>query len=197
MLWLLSAAVLLTIYLAWIFYPLEIDWLGIEHLVPQSKPVIARNFEILMDYLTNPFDWSLDMPDYPSSKSGLHHFQQVKFIFHAVQIVFIVTIPAMLTFYREVISKGYLKLYSKTILFLISLPLFMGGMAALVGFDAFFVYFHELLFLGDQTWLFDPAKDPVIWILPEAFFMHAFILFFTLFEGSLVLLYFFSRRGKA
>ena len=195
MLCLLSAAILATIYLAWIFYPMEISWLKIDQAVPFAKPVIARNFEILMDYLTNPFDWSLDLPNFPSSTNGLHHFQQVKLIFHAVQVVFIVTLPAALLFIREVIAKGFLSLYSKSLLFLIALPLFIGGLAALFGFETFFVLFHKLLFWGDQTWLFDPVTDPVIWILPENFFLHAFLLFFSLYELSLIFLYFWAKSS--
>ena len=66
----------------------------------------------------------------------------------------------------------------------------------MIGFNNFFTLFHQVLFVGDSTWLFDPAKDPVIWILPEEFFMHAFILFALLYEGIFSTLYFLSRKGK-
>ena len=55
-------------------------------------------------------------------------------------------------------------------------------MAVLVGFDSFFTYFHQLLFPGDTSWVFDPLVDPVIYILPEDLFLHCFVLFFLLYE---------------
>ena len=192
LLWVLSAAILVTIYTAWIFYPLEIQWLRLESIVHLSAYRIARNFEVLMDYLTNPFNCELNMPDFSSSRNGLHHFRVVKYLFHATQVIFFVTLPAVIIFYRSVIMKKYLHLFRKGILFVICIPLFIGAMAVLIGFDQFFIFFHQILFIGDRTWLFDPAVDPVIWILPEAFFLHSFILFFILFEGALGILYMIS-----
>ena len=36
--------------------------------------------------------------------------------------------------------------------------------------------FHSIFFPGKDNWLFDPATDPVILILPEAFFRSCAIL---------------------
>src|SRR5699024_11703113 len=55
------------------------------------------------------------------------------------------------------------------------------GFFMLVGFDRFFILFHETFFNNDD-WLFDPTTDPIINVLPEQFFMHSFILFFILIE---------------
>ena len=51
----------------------------------------------------------------------------------------------------------------------------------MMGFDRFFILFHETFFNNDD-WLFNPATDPIINVLPEQFFMHSFILFFILIE---------------
>ena len=61
------------------------------------------------------------------------------------------------------------------------LPLVIGLVGVLIGFEQFFTSFPSILFVGDDTWLFDPAKDPVILILPEAFFLHAFPSLFGLY----------------
>lgn len=53
--------------------------------------------------------------------------------------------------------------------------LIVGGLAAL-DFDRAFVVFHALFFPGKDNWLFDPATDQIINILPQAFFMHCAIL---------------------
>ena len=66
MLFLLSLSILLTIYLAWIFYPLEIKWLSLTDRVYLKPETIQYNFHILMNYLTNPFSQVLQMPDFRS-----------------------------------------------------------------------------------------------------------------------------------
>ena len=194
MLFLLSLSILLTIYLAWIFYPLEIQWLGLANRVYRRSETIQYNFHILMNYLTNPFSQILEMPDFRSSAAGLHHFAVVKNLFHLVQLVTLVTLPYFYFFVKNIVKKGFLALYRKSILTLLVLPLVIGFVGILIGFEQFFTLFHQILFVGDDTWLFDPAKDPVILILPETFFLHAFLLFFGLYESFFGFLYLKSRR---
>ena len=148
-----------------------------------------------MDYLTNPFSQDLQMPDFRSSAAGLHHFAVVKNLFHLVQLVALVTLPSFYFFVKGIVKKGFLSLFSKELLTLVVLPLVIGLGGVLIGFDQFFTLFHQILFVGDDTWLFDPAKDPVILILPETFFLHAFLLFFALYESFFAYLYL-KSRGK-
>ena len=182
LLFLLSLAILVTIYLAWILYPFEISWLNLTNRVHLKSDTIQYNLHILMDYLTNPFNQVLEMPDFPSSESGLHHFAVVKGLFHLAQGVAIVTLPIFYLFWKQVIQKGFLSLYRRGLLIMLSLPLVLGLVGVSIGFEQFFTLFHQILFVGDDTWLFDPAKDSVILILPEDFFLHAFLLFFCLYE---------------
>ena len=192
---LLAVAILLTIYLAWLFYPLEISYFALSDKVHLKAETIQYNFNILMNYLTNPFSQKLAMPDFRSSAAGLHHFQAVKYLFHLAQAVFLLTLPALIFFIKKVVKKGFLALYQRSLFSV--LPFVMICLAGLIGFNSFFTLFHQVLFVGDNTWLFDPAKDPVIWILPEEFFMHAFILFALLYEGIFLSLYFFSRKTRS
>ena len=194
LLFLLSLAILVTIYLAWILYPFEISWLNLTNRVHLKSDIIQYNFHILMDYLTNPFNPVLEMPDFPSSESGLHHFAVVKGLFHLAQGVAIITLPIFYLFWKQVIQKGFLSLYRRGLLIMLSLPLVLGLVGVFIGFEQFFTLFHQILFVGDDTWLFDPAKDPVILILPEDFFLHCFILFFVTYEILFGLFYFKSRR---
>ena len=194
LLFLLSLAILVTIYLAWILYPFEISWLNLTNRVHLKSDIIQYNFHILMDYLTNPFNPVLEMPDFPSSEPGLHHFVVVKGLFHLAQGVAIVTLPIFYLFWKQVIQKGFLSLYRRGLLIMLSLPLVLGLVGVFIGFEQFFTLFHQILFVGDDTWLFDPAKDPVILILPEDFFLHCFILFFVTYEILFGLFYFKSRR---
>ena len=194
LLFLLSLAILLTIYLSWLVYPLEISWLNLTNRVHLKSDTIQYNFHILMDYLTNPFNPVLEMPDFPSSASGIHHFAVVKGLFHLAQGVAIVTLPIFYLFWKQVIQKGFLSLYRRGLLIMLSLPLVLGLVGVFIGFEQFFTLFHQILFVGDDTWLFDPAKDPVILILPEDFFLHAFLLFFCLYELIFGFMYLKSRK---
>ena len=194
---LLAVAILLTIYLAWLLYSMEISYFALSDKVHLKAETIQYNFNILMNYLTNPFSQKLSMPDFRSSAAGLHHFQAVKYLFHLAQAIFLVTLPALIFFIKKVVKKGFLALYQRILFILSVLPFVMICLAGLIGFNNFFTLFHQVLFVGDNTWLFDPAKDPVIWILPEEFFMHAFILFALLYEGIFLSLYFFSRKTRS
>lgn len=59
----------------------------------------------------------------------------------------------------------------------------IGGLAAL-SFDKAFVVFHRLFFPGKDNWIFNPAKDGIIEILPEEFFLSCGVLII----GSVILL---------
>ena len=193
-LFLLSLAILLTIYLAWLIYPQEISWLNLTNRVHLQPQKIQYNFNVLMDYLTNPLNQALEMPDFPSSASGIHHFAVVKGLFHLAQGVALVTLPMFYLFWKQVFQKVFLPLYRRALLIILSLPLVLGLVGVFIGFEQFFTLFHQILFVGDDTWLFDPAKDPVILILPEDFFLHAFLLFFCLYELIFGFLYLQSRK---
>lgn len=192
----LSATILLTITLAWTIFPLEIQWLEIQSRTGFSASVIMKNMNVLMNYLTNPFQWVLKMPQFPSSKNGLHHFEAVKYLFHLVTVVFLVTLPGFIQFLRTVVKKDYLALYRGLFFWMMVLPVLFAVMAVIIGFDQFFTLFHQVLFAGDNTWLFDPRVDSIILALPEDYFMHAFLIFFVLYEGICMSFYLLSRRTK-
>lgn len=193
-LFLLSLAILLTIYLAWLLYPQEISWLNLTNRVHLQPQTIQHNYNVLMDYLTNPLSQALEMPDFPSSASGIHHFEVVKGLFHLAQVVALLTAPLFYFFWKNVVKPDYLSLYRKAFIFMVGLPLGLGLFGVFIGFEQFFTLFHQILFVGDDTWLFDPAKDPVILILPENFFLHAFLLFFCLYELIFGFMYLQSRK---
>ena len=57
--------------------------------------------------------------------------------------------------------------------------LLVGALAAL-DFDRAFVLFHALFFPGKDNWLFNPATDQIINILPQEFFRNCAILILAL-----------------
>ena len=186
-LWIIALSVTLTIFLAIPLFFGEIFWYQLTDLVQMTAGKICHNFLILMNYLINPLETKLSMPDFPSSASGLHHFAEVKNLFMLVFFLTIILIPFNIRFIKENLSIVFHNALRVVMLF----PLAIGVIAWLIGFDRFFVAFHEVLF-RDNSWLFDPATDPIISVLPEQFFMHSFLIFLLIYELIFFVIY---RRG--
>lgn len=186
-LWIIALSVTLTIFLAIPLFFGEIFWYQLTDLVQMTAGKIWYNFLILMNYLINPLETKLSMPDFPSSASGLHHFAEVKNLFMLVFFLTIILIPFTIRFIKENLSIVFHNALRVVMLF----PLAIGVIAWLIGFDRFFVAFHEVLF-RDNSWLFDPATDPIISVLPEQFFMHSFLIFLLIYELIFFVIY---RRG--
>lgn len=77
-------------------------------------------------------------------------------------------------------------LYRRLYLSLAVLPVLIGLVGLFLGFDEFFTLFHEALFPGDSSWLFNPILDPIIDVLPEEYFLQCFVIFFLIYEGIMV-----------
>ena len=54
------------------------------------------------------------------------------------------------------------------------------ALGMLLFFDQAFVAFHRLFF-ANELWLFDPRLDPVIWILPQSYFLGLTALILALY----------------
>ena len=186
-LWIIALSVTLTIFLAIPLFFGEIFWYQLTDLVQMTAGKIWHNFLILMNYLINPLETKLSMPDFPSSASGLHHFAEVKNLFMLVFFLTLFLTPFTIRFLKENLSIVFHNALRVVMLF----PLAIGVIAWLIGFDRFFVAFHEVLF-RDNSWLFDPATDPIISVLPEQFFMHSFLIFLLIYELIFFIIY---RRG--
>jgi len=188
MLWTIAAAVTVTVLLSIPLFALDIGW---EHLtaianLPASR--LMHNYNVLMTYLLNPFQAHLKMPDFPDSTSALQHFSEVKSLFLLVIVLTIILLPALVKFCKDHL---YI-LFRRAMIVLMILPVLLAALALTIGFDNFFIGFHEILF-RDNTWLFDPITDPIINVLTDNFFMYTFVLFAILYEGILAT---FLLRGR-
>lgn len=171
-LWSIAASATVTIFAAIpLFYSL-ISPLNLTESNYLSQKTIIYNFNTLMAYLLNPFKRALHMPDFKSSSEGLHHFADVKNLFiFAILVTIVLSVPTVLF----IKNRRYIQVYQELKLCLM-LPVFVTVISLFGGFDTIFITFHKLLF-RNADWLFDPATDPVINILPESYFMACFILF--------------------
>lgn len=188
--WSVAACATLSIFAAYPLFYAMLGPLNLPGVTFLSTKTISYNFDKLMSYLLNPFNDKLIMPDFNSSAAGLSHFAQVKHLFFiAILITIILAVPSI----RLLLQKRYIQFY-QAIKILLVIPLCLIILAIVGGFDSLFVSFHQLLF-RDSTWLFDPATDPVINILPESYFMACFIVFAVVyFAFWLTLLFKIKRR---
>lgn len=193
-LWVIDIAILLTIYTAWLLYPSEVDWLKLTLQVTITKDELLKNINSLMTYLTNPFATKLVMPDFPSSANGLEHFKEVKQLFHLAQAIFLIACYPSYYFLKQNSIKKSLFLFQRFFTLTAILPGIMALIGFFVGFDQFFTVFHKVLFFGRSTWLFNPATDPIIWVLPETFFLHCFLFFLMIYEIMMVGLGFLAKH---
>ncbi|MBY7013076.1 TIGR01906 family membrane protein, partial [Clostridium sporogenes] len=142
---------------------------------------IKENFNYLIYYLNSHKNITFCLPSLPSSKEGVIHFKDVKNIFNFLdKFLFInIFISVPVIYYKLKMTKNvsFLK-YSSILTIIIPLSLII---PLTLNFDNGFTLFHRIFFSNDY-WIFDPNKDPIINLLPEAFFFHSvlLILFFII-----------------
>ena len=129
------------------------------------------------------------------SETGCIHFEEVKNVFAFFEITLIVSGVLVLAgvIYRHFKKNpGYLLLSG---ILTVALPLVLGILIAL-NWQTVFILFHKIVFRNDY-WIFDAATDPVITILPDAFFMHCALLILALVVlGSVVCLLLYRHFKK-
>ena len=180
MLFIISLAIVFTVFFKQLYY-LDINYLGIDLTSGMSVETIKKNYDVLIAYQSIFYRGTLNLPDFVMSTNGRIHFEEVKTIFEAIQVIMVVSglisLPLVIRRFKE---KEY-RFLRLTGIITILIPSILGFLVA-IDFDQAFIIFHKLFFRND-FWIFDYQTDPVITILPETFFMHCFILFFVLLEG--------------
>lgn len=177
-------------------YYLDIKALDIPETSGYSQEVIRENYDVLIDYNLSFGDEPLEFPSLAMSESGRIHFEEVKVIFNLFKYMAVagVTVSAAgIWFCAKRKEYRYLKWTS---VLTVVLPAVLGILVAL-NWDWVFVTFHKIAFRNDY-WIFDPATDPVITILPDAFFMHcALMIFGCVVIGSVVCGLLYRRRNPS
>ena len=190
---LLTGAVLLVLNCKWIYY-LDIVYLKLDEASGLKIREIKENYDALIRYNRIWYQGAFSLPTLAYSENGAIHFQEVKRIFDVIWaafgISFLVYVPLAVGLHRKR-AKSYLKTTGVLVLLI---PVVIGVLAAL-NWERFFVVFHKIFFRNDY-WLFDPEKDPVITILPDAYFLHCVIAIIVLLLLFSVLCFLSSRRKK-
>lgn len=169
----ISFAALFALYFRGLYY-WDIDYLGIPQSSHLSKEKIISNYNVLIDYLTDKDITELELPSFGMSKQGKIHFEDVKNIFNMLKkTIYIIGLYSLIGVVISLFQKNY-SFLKHTAISTVSIPL-CGLTFAMINFDKSFIIFHKMAFRNDY-WVFDPALDPVITMLPQEFFMHSFLL---------------------
>jgi len=189
-LFLMTLAIVFTILISPIIHQMDVQKYGLDSYSGLSSQQIKSEFARLSGYLWLWHREPLSLEYFPMSTTGVIHFAEVKVFVDLIQVVFIIT---TITF----VVGSYQRLKKKEILFLKTMAtstfwvLLTFLLFGIVAFDKLFVLFHQIVF-RNEYWIFSARTDPVILILPEAFFMHGFfaiIAFVFLFAGIAYLTY--------
>lgn len=168
-LFIISISVIITLNFRPLYY-FDMEYLDIPAQANMEPSTVRENYDALIDYNSFFNQEELQFPTLPQSESGRTHFAEVKRIFvgfqYAAVILFLLLVP--ITVFQA--WKHDLTFLKYTGILTLIVPAVLAAAIAL-NWQWVFVLFHEIVFRND-FWLFDPATDPVITILPDTFFMH-------------------------
>lgn len=161
------------------FYYAQIDALELEEASGLSKAEIRNAYDEVLDYCTGKSD-EFSVGVLPFSDEGASHFADCRKLFILDFEIFGVSLLliATLSIYRR--RRGLHEFCGRS-------PAFWGAAGicgaicaaaalAATDFDRAFEVFHGIFFPGKDNWIFAPKLDPIIRLMPEAFFRNCAIL---------------------
>ena len=182
------------------FYYMHIDALHMPEKTGWSHEQIREAYDDMMDFELKGAEFATG--DLAWSESGKMHFADCKVLFHLDLRIFAVTgilLLAALFLFRSRKEKPA-RLAGRGPSFwagILILVLFGGfGLFAASDFDRAFTVFHKIFFPGKTNWVFDPAKDQIILVMPEVFFRNCAILIAALLCLFVVIYLLTGKRQK-
>ena len=169
----ISASVTLTLFDRGAYERLQSE-LGLAESAGISEEELLANYNALIDYNSVFFNGPLSFPTLPMSEAGRIHFEEVKAIFSAFQLAMILSAALTAFFCVLLIRKSYYRFLAIGGVLSLVIPAVVVCIIAAVGWDRFFVLFHEAFFNND-FWVFDARTDPVILLLPDEFFLNCLL----------------------
>ncbi|MHC1720532.1 MAG: TIGR01906 family membrane protein [Clostridiaceae bacterium] len=171
-------------------YYFDINYLNITERTSLNETEIKSSYDYLIYYLNSDSDTEFKLPLLSFSKEGAIHFKEVKDIFKKMNfLLFMLSAVILFGAYKCWRRKDFS--YIKMSSWLTVLLSAAASIPFIVNFEVSFEIFHSIFFANDY-WLFDPASDPVINLLPAEFFFHCLmlmVLFILLSSLALRLLY--------
>ena len=201
-----TALAVLTGSIAWVlllrpFYYVQIKSLGVCAASGLTEAQVRAAYADVMDYcLGLRGDFAAGV--LPFSAEGASHFADVRGLFLLDLAVLAGTLLLLLGLKLACRRRrtALPRLRGRTPGFWAACGL--GGLILVVGalaatdFDRAFTVFHGIFFPGKDNWLFDPATDPIIVLLPEEFFRNCAVAIAVSLLGLCLWLILSGRRQK-
>lgn len=174
-----TISIAVPIYMRPLYYAC-IKPMNIEQVTGRSYNDIIDAFNKLMDYLCFHKEFSLGV--FPYTDSGYSHFYDCQVLFDINIITLFISLIIMITIFilnkKKVIELIYYKafspaFYSAVIAIAISLII---TIPLIISFDDVYIFYHQILFQGKQTFYFNTLTDPIVYALPEEFFLLCAII---------------------
>ena len=162
------------------FYYVQIDALHLPERTGWSEEVIREAYDQVLDFCV--FGAPFGTGELAWSESGRSHFADVRGLFLLDFAVLGVTAAAALALLLLHRARGvsFHRFAGRGPAFwagagTAGVVLVVAGLAAL-DFDRAFTVFHAIFFPGKDNWIFDPATDQIILVMPEVFFRNCALL---------------------
>lgn len=158
--------------------------INLRHLEKSGYSVtqIKEAYNEILDYLTLPQIHTFRAGDFPFSESGAAHFADCKvlftlntilLLFSALFLIIIVIRKKQNHIQTLYIGRFHASFYAAILCLFLLLCI---TILANIDFYNVFVTFHSIFFAGKENWILDYRTDPIINVMPQAFFMHCAIL---------------------
>ena len=183
------------------FYYLHIGTLGLEKASGLTAVQIRQAYGQMMDYCLGLRD-TFAAGVLPFSAEGASHFADVRTLFVLDLAVLVLSAAALILLglycRHKAVELHRFRGHGPEFWGCVGLGVTFAviGALAAVDFDRFFTLFHALFFPGKDNWLFDPRLDPVIEILPQAFFRNCAIFILALLLTACAVLILRDKRRK-
>ena len=164
------------------FYYIQIKTLGMEQKTGWDYATINTAYDDVLNFCT--------LPGYPFGTGALKwteeeaaHFADCKVLFDLnfwgllCSAIITATLVILNRFKVVTILKplGH-RAYFWAAIIAVALPVIVGLLCVIVGFDRAFNVFHAIFFPGKENWVFDWNKEQIIQVMPEEFFMNCAII---------------------
>ena len=157
------------------FYYAQIQPLGLESASGLSRDEIIEAYDEVLDYCIGLSD-EFSAGVLPFSEAGSAHFADCRALFILDLRLFAASLAVIVLLKLLKLPRSGKHGAAFRGAAGMSAALAFTGAAAAADFGRAFTVFHTLFFPGRDNWVFDPAADPVILIMPEAFFRSCAVL---------------------
>ena len=148
--------------------------LGLPESAGIGEVELLENYNALIAYNSVFYRGPLSFPSLAMSEAGRIHFEEVKNIFSVFQIALMASAAPAALLGVFLFRKRRFRFLALGGILALAIPAAVVLAMLAIGWDRFFVIFHKVFFNND-FWVFDASTDPVILILPDAFFLDCLV----------------------